>query len=106
MFLVFMGAWGVIGLAIGFWHRSLMVRLHTSRPDIWSQLGGRIFPGDQWSSSLRQPVWSWKSICFFMLKRYEDLGDPDFAKQAAAFRYIWSAWVIGFLIAQMFFFHH
>jgi hypothetical protein len=63
----------LIGSALGFWHRSLMVRLHTNHPEIWSQLGGWFFPGDQWSLSLRLPCWSWKSFLFLSPGNMSDL---------------------------------
>lgn len=94
---------GIVGLALGFWHRNLMVRLHAKHPEVWSQLGGWFFPGDEWSSSLRQPFLSWKSLFFFVTGKYEGLDDRPFCVSAARFRVAILLWLIEFFVGAAMF---
>jgi len=84
----------VAGLALGFWHRDLMVRLYTNHPDIWQRLGREDIVGSFWPLSLRLPVWSWSSLFFLIGKRYLKLADNEFSRNAARFRMVWIAWLI------------
>ena len=81
------------GALLSFWHRKLMVWLHQSHPDIWQRLGREDVTGALWQWSLRFPLWSWGSIFFFLAKRYERLGIPEFSRQASRFRLAFFGWL-------------
>jgi Na+/proline symporter len=84
----------VVGTGLGFWHRSLMVRLNGNHPDIWKRLGREDFTGLLWPLSLHAPIWSWSSIYFFIMKRYKEIDDPQFAQEAARFRIVFIIWTL------------
>src|SRR5262245_14570124 len=89
----------VSGAGLGFWHRWLMVQLHASRPDEWQRLGREDITGRFWPLSLRMPIMSWGSQFFFVTKRYEKLGLPEFSRQAARFRLVYLGWLLFVFVA-------
>ena len=91
----------VYGICFGFWHRKLMIQLHASHPDEWQRLGREDITGHFWPLSLRLPIWSWSSQFFFIAKRYERLGLPEFSRQAARFRFAYLGWLLFLLVAAI-----
>jgi hypothetical protein len=89
----------VYGTGLGFWHRKLMVQLHTSHRDEWQRLGREDITGRLWPLSLRVPILSWGSQFFFVTKRYEKLGLPEFSRQAARFRLAYLGWLLFVFVA-------
>ena len=91
----------VYGTGLGFWHRKLMVQLHASHPDEWQRLGREDITDRFWPLSLRLPIWSWGSQFFFVARRYERLGLPEFSRQAARFRFAYSGRLLFLLVATI-----
>lgn len=89
----------IIGLALAFWHRNLMIRLYASHPDVWRRLGREDLTGRLWSLSRRLPLWSWGSLFFFIAKKYEKVGDQRFSARAAVFRAALLIWLVELCIA-------
>jgi hypothetical protein len=88
----------VYGTGLGFWHRKLMVHLHACYPAEWQRLGREDVTGQFWPLSLRLPIMSWGSQFFFVTKRYEKLGLPEFSRQAARFRIAYLGWLFFVLV--------
>jgi hypothetical protein len=93
---------GLVGLGLGFWHQRLMAWVHARHPAVWSELGGQMFPGDEWSPSVRQPFWSLKSAYFFIRGDYKKLGDPLFSARADPFRLAFLSYWIACSIAILY----
>jgi len=90
----------LFGTWLTFWHRSLMVQLHAFAPEVWQDLGSSYVSRDVWSWSLRYPVWSWRSMFFFVTRRYEELGDSRFSARASRFRVAFLAWIAFLLVTS------
>jgi hypothetical protein len=84
----------IIVVALGFWHRNLMIQLQTTHAEVWKNLGREDLFGSFWPSSLQLPIWSWSSLFFFITKKYERLGDPAFCRRAGMFRLALLAWLL------------
>jgi hypothetical protein len=89
------------GFALLFWHRRLMVRLNATHPAVWKRLGREDMTRLFWRLSLRVPIWSFASILFFIRKRYKELDDTDFVREAGRFRLAFLVWLTVFLITMI-----
>jgi hypothetical protein len=78
----FMILCGLYGFVLTCWHLKLMVYLHREHTPEWQKLGPLIFGNQLWPYSIRYPVWSWRSLGFFLFKRYKILNDPEFVCRA------------------------
>jgi len=100
VFILFLAVSITFGTVLTFWHRKLMVRLRVIYPDVWERLGGSGFRSRFWRLSERYPIWSWKSILFFISKHYEVIRDDEFRTEAGRFRVAWLSWFIALCIGS------
>jgi hypothetical protein len=90
----FMILCGLYGFVLTCWHLKLMVYLHREHTPEWQKLGPLIFGNQLWPYSIRYPVWSWRSLGFFLFKRYKILNDPEFVCRARSFRSALIIWLL------------
>ena len=100
--IVFFGAFGLMLILS---HLVLMRRLYSRHPEVWSELGGRMFPAREWALSRWIPFWSLKSIVFFLAVRYHRIDDVTFVRFATLFRLAVIVYLVSFFISEWFFFY-
>lgn len=74
------------GIALTFWHRKLLSYLRRKSADEWQKLSPALLGDRIWPYSTSLPIWSWKSILFFLMARYKRNGDAEFIRRANHFR--------------------
>jgi hypothetical protein len=94
--------WIVFGTVLTFWHRNLMVRLHERSPEVWQRLSDGWAFRQFWHRSLDYPIWSWRSLTFFVLGQYKKLNYLPFTKAADSFRLALIIWLVGLLVPLAF----
>jgi hypothetical protein len=92
--LSLMGVAALYGTALTLWHRKLMIDLRQKHPTIWRQMAPLKGNEKIWSYSTSFPIWSWRSLLFFLRKKYTDLDDPGFISRARRFRLVLISWLI------------
>jgi hypothetical protein len=58
------------------------------------QLGPLFFANRIWRHSTRLPIWSWKSLLFFITRKYASVPDRAFVNRAARFRTALIGWLL------------
>jgi hypothetical protein len=84
----------VYGVILMWWHRKLMSELLRRHPSVWEQLGPLFFANRIWRHSTRLPIWSWKSLLFFITRKYASVPDRIFVNRAARFRAALIGWLL------------
>ena len=82
------------GVTLLWWHRKLMLYLSQTHPTVWDQLGPRVLARRIWPYSTIYPIWSWKSLLFFLARKYRHLRDVPFAHRARRFRLALLGWLV------------
>jgi len=77
-----------------WWHRSLMIDLFRNYSPIWRELGTRFFGDRIWPHSTNLPIWSWKSLWFFLARKYALIPDQAFVNRASRFRWALIGWLL------------
>jgi hypothetical protein len=96
----------VFVIAIGFWHRSLIVQLYTTNLEAWQQLHRDDSYDWYWPLTLRLPIWSWTSLYFFIFKKYQKLRDANFSARARLLRLALIAWLIQVCVGPVIIFYY
>jgi hypothetical protein len=89
----------VFAVVLPAWHRSLMVKLHTSHLEIWQRMVQH--NGIQrrlWNLTTFVPLWSWGSVVWFISRGYTVVDDTEFVKEASRFRFWLVLWLVEFAI--------
>lgn len=92
--LIVMGVAGVYGIALTFWHQKLMIYLRAKHTLVWRGLSPLMLKENIWSYSTSFPIWSWRSLFFFLNQKYSELDDLAFVSRARRFRLALIAWLI------------